>query len=125
MKTEDFANLNQKLKQILNEGQLDTKVKGALTKDQVLDELKKMGYKPANLNSKAASKKLTPQDMQNTVVVGGARGSKHFVVVKDDGSWFMRLFSRGSGSPYGYGSLPEYTSKNSKLNQLYVYWMED
>ena len=124
MNSQDFATLNQKLKQILTENQQMPMTEGS-DKQQVVDQLMRMGYKPANLNSKAASKKLTPEEMQHTVVVGGAHGVKHFVVVKDDGSWFMRLLSNRGDAYSGYGGLPEYTSKNSKLNQLSVYWMED
>ena len=121
MNSQDFATLNQKLKQILTENQQMPMTEGS-DKQQVVDQLMQMGYKPANLNSKAASKKLTPEEMQHTVVVGGAHGVKHFVVVKDDGSWYMKWINAPRDQ---YGHYPAYTSKNSKLDQLDVYWMED
>ena len=93
-----------------------------MTQQEVFDKLKQMGYKLANLSTKLASKKLSPKDMKHTVFVGGVVGMKHFVVVKDDGSWYQ-IWINAAGDQYGY--WPALISNYCNLDRLKFFWMAD
>lgn len=85
-----------------------------------------MGYKtltPGTKQYNSAAKKFTQEQLNEaTLMIGGARFTRHYVAVKNDGSWCMEWKDEAHDQ---YGMLPTYTSEKSKFNQLSVYWMEE